>query len=41
MKDRERERERQRQRHRQSEKQAPCKESDGGLDMGFQDQAPG
>ena len=33
MRDRERERERERQRYRQREKQAPCGESDVGLDL--------
>ena len=32
MRDRKRERERERQRHRQREKQAPCRESNMGLD---------
>ena len=38
---RERERERERQRHRQREKQAPCRESDLGLDPGSPGSRPG
>ena len=38
---RERERERERQRHRQREKQAPCRESDVGLNPGTPGSHPG
>ena len=41
MRDTERERERERQRHRQREKQAPCRETDVGLDPRSQDHALG
>ena len=41
MREGEKERERDRQRHRQREKQAPCRETDMGLDPGFLDPALG
>ena len=41
MRDTERERERENQRHRQREKQAPCRESDAGLDPRSPGSCPG
>ena len=41
MRDTQRERERERQRHRQREKQAPCRESDVGLDHRTPGSRPG
>ena len=39
--ERKRERERERQRHKQREKQAPCRESNVGLDPGSPGSSPG